>query len=433
MKRKIFKELCRWKESESRKPLVLLGARQVGKTWIMKDFGRQEYERVAYVNCDEEPRMKDLLALDYDLDRILLGLQAITGVKIEAGNTLVILDEIQEIPRGLHCLKYFYENAPQYHVMVAGSLLGGTLGRGENFPVGQVDLLHMYPMSFCEFLDAVGDESWNELLRSGDTRLIHGMGPKFIDLLRQYYFVGGMPEAVASYVSRKDLAEVRRVQSAILEAYRNDISKHTTARESMRIGQVLDSLPSQLAKENKKFVYGAIRKGARATDFELAIHWLMDAGIVYKVKRVREVRMPLKFYEDLSAFKLFLLDCGLLACMVEAPAGQMLLGGDVFVEFKGAFTEQFVLQQFKSLSLNPYYWSSEKTSAEIDFVIQKGERVIPVEVKAGENVRSKSLSQYIKDNEGLKGLRISMRGYMDQGWMENIPLYGIEPFLESHQ
>ena len=304
MKRKIFKELCRWKESESRKPLVLLGARQVGKTWIMKDFGRQEYERVAYVNCDEEPRMKDLLALDYDLDRILLGLQAITGVKIEAGNTLVILDEIQEIPRGLHCLKYFYENAPQYHVMVAGSLLGGTLGRGENFPVGQVDLLHMYPMSFCEFLDAVGDESWNELLRSGDTRLIHGMGPKFIDLLRQYYFVGGMPEAVASYVSRKDLAEVRRVQSAILEAYRNDISKHTTARESMRIGQVLDSLPSQLAKENKKFVYGAIRKGARATDFELAIQWLMDAGIVYKVKRVREVRMPLKFYEDLSAFKL---------------------------------------------------------------------------------------------------------------------------------
>ncbi len=397
----------------------------------MKDFGRQEYEQVAYVNCDGEPRMKELFALDYDLDRILLGLQAITGVKIEAGNTLVILDEIQEIPRGLHSLKYFYENAPQYHVMVAGSLLGVTLGRGESFPVGMVDLLHMYPMSFCEFLDAMGDESWNELLRFGDAQLVQQMGPKFIDLLRQYYFVGGMPEAVARYVAHKDLAEVRRVQSAILEAYRNDISKHTIPRESIRIGQVLDSLPSQLAKENKKFVYGAIRKGARAADFELAIQWLVNAGIVYKVKRVRESRMPLKFYEDLSAFKLFLLDCGLLACMIEAPAGQMLLGGDVFVEFKGAFTEQFVLQQFKSLSLHPYYWSSEKTPAEIDFVIQKGERVIPVEVKAEENVRSKSLSQYVKDNEGLKGLRISMRGYVDQGWMENIPLYGIEPFFED--
>ena len=386
---------------------------------------------MAYVNCDGEPRMKELFALDYDLDRILLGLQAITGVKIEAGNTLVILDEIQEIPRGLHSLKYFYENAPQYHVMVAGSLLGVTLGRGESFPVGMVDLLHMYPMSFCEFLDAMGDESWNELLRFGDAQLVQQMGPKFIDLLRQYYFVGGMPEAVARYVAHKDLAEVRRVQSAILEAYRNDISKHTIPRESIRIGQVLDSLPSQLAKENKKFVYGAIRKGARAADFELAIQWLVNAGIVYKVKRVRESRMPLKFYEDLSAFKLFLLDCGLLACMIEAPAGQMLLGGDVFVEFKGAFTEQFVLQQFKSLSLHPYYWSSEKTPAEIDFVIQKGERVIPVEVKAEENVRSKSLSQYVKDNEGLKGLRISMRGYVDQGWMENIPLYGIEPFFED--
>lgn len=431
MKRKIYRELCKWKESGSRKPLVLLGARQVGKTWIMKDFGRQEYEQVAYVNCDGEPRMKELFALDYDLDRILLGLQAITGVKIEAGNTLVILDEIQEIPRGLHSLKYFYENAPQYHVMVAGSLLGVTLGRGESFPVGMVDLLHMYPMSFCEFLDAMGDESWNELLRFGDAQLVQQMGPKFIDLLRQYYFVGGMPEAVARYVAHKDLAEVRRVQSAILEAYRNDISKHTIPRESIRIGQVLDSLPSQLAKENKKFVYGAIRKGARAADFELAIQWLVNAGIVYKVKRVRESRMPLKFYEDLSAFKLFLLDCGLLACMIEAPAGQMLLGGDVFVEFKGAFTEQFVLQQFKSLSLHPYYWSSEKTPAEIDFVIQKGERVIPVEVKAEENVRSKSLSQYVKDNEGLKGLRISMRGYVDQGWMENIPLYGIEPFFED--
>ena len=389
MKRKIYSQLCQWKESSMRKPLILLGARQVGKTWIMKHFGRQEYEKVAYVNCDAEPRMKDLLALDYDLDRILLGLQAITGVKIEAGNTLVILDEIQETPRGLHCLKYFYENAPQYHVMVAGSLLGVTLGRGESFPVGKVDLLRMYPMTFSEFLEALVGTSWNDLLASGDNALIEPMKPKLIDWLRQYYYVGGMPEVVSCFVAHKDLAEVRRIQSSILETYRNDISKHATARESIRIGQVLDSLPSQLAKENKKFIYGAIRKGARATDFELAIQWLMDAGIIYKVKRVREARMPLKFYEDLSSFKLYLLDCGLLACMAEAPAEQMLLGDNVFMEFKGAFTEQYVFQQLKALSLSPYYWSNEKTSAEIDFILQYGNRIVPVEVKAEENVRSK--------------------------------------------
>ena len=431
MKRKIYSQLCQWKESSMRKPLILLGARQVGKTWIMKHFGRQEYEKVAYVNCDAEPHMKDLLALDYDLDRILLGLQAITGVKIEAGNTLVILDEIQETPRGLHCLKYFYENAPQYHVMVAGSLLGVTLGRGESFPVGKVDLLRMYPMTFSEFLEALAGTSWNDLLASGDNALIEPMKPKLIDWLRQYYYVGGMPEVVSCFVAHKDLAEVRRIQSSILETYRNDISKHATARESIRIGQVLDSLPSQLAKENKKFIYGAIRKGARATDFELAIQWLMDAGIIYKVKRVREARMPLKFYEDLSSFKLYLLDCGLLACMAEAPAEQMLLGDNVFMEFKGAFTEQYVFQQLKALSLSPYYWSNEKTSAEIDFILQYGNRIVPVEVKAEENVRSKSLAQFVKDNTGLKGLRISMRGYVDQGWMENIPLYGLESFFQS--
>lgn len=431
MKRKIYSQLCQWKESSMRKPLILLGARQVGKTWIMKHFGRQEYEKVAYVNCDAEPRMKDLLALDYDLDRILLGLQAITGVKIEAGNTLVILDEIQETPRGLHCLKYFYENAPQYHVMVAGSLLGVTLGRGESFPVGKVDMLRMYPMTFSEFLEALVGTSWSDLLASGDNALIEPMKPKLIDWLRQYYYVGGMPEVVSCFVAHKDLAEVRRIQSSILETYRNDISKHATARESIRIGQVLDSLPSQLAKENKKFIYGAIRKGARATDFELAIQWLMDAGIIYKVKRVREARMPLKFYEDLSSFKLYLLDCGLLACMAEAPAEQMLLGDNVFMEFKGAFTEQYVFQQLKALSLSPYYWSNEKTSAEIDFILQYGNRIVPVEVKAEENVRSKSLAQFVKDNTGLKGLRISMRGYVDQGWMENIPLYGLESFFQS--
>lgn len=429
MYRSIYTQLLDWKKSIDRKPLILLGARQVGKTWIMKHFGQQEYTQVAYVNCDEEPRMKELFSLDYDLDRILLGIQAITGIKITPSETLLILDEIQETPRGLHCLKYFYENAPQYHVMVAGSLLGITLNTEGAFPVGKVNMLRMYPMTFEEFLEAMGETSWKQMLESGSWELISSMHPKFVEMLRQYYYVGGMPEAVAYYAAHKDLAGVRRIQSEILIAYRNDIAKHTTNHETIRIGQVLDSLPSQLVKENKKFVYGAIRKGARATDFELAIQWLMDAGIIHKVKRVREVRMPLKFYEDLSAFKLFLLDCGLLACMSEVPAQQILLGNDVFVEFKGAFTEQFVLQQLVAKQLVPYYWSNNKTPAEIDFVVQQDSRLIPIEVKAEQNVRAKSLAQFIKNNPNLKGLRVSMLGYVNQNWMENIPLYAIERYF----
>lgn len=412
-------------------PLILLGARQVGKTWIMQNFGKQEYEKVAYVNCDDEPEMQQLFAADYDIDRILLTLQAITGTKITPGDTLVILDEIQETPRGLHSLKYFQEKAPDYHVMVAGSLLGVTLGRGESFPVGKVDMLSMYPMDFEEFLTATGNESYVELLQTREWTMTNVLLPKLTELLRQYYYVGGMPGVVAKYIANADLAQVRKLQQAILEAYRRDISKHTTAAESTRIRQVLDSLPMQLVKENKKFIYGAIRKGARAKDFEMALQWLLDAGIVYKVNRIREPRMPLKFYEDADAFKLFLLDCGLLACMTDAPANQMLVGDNVFAEFKGAFTEQYVLQQLKAAQLSPYYWSNAKTPAEIDFVLQHAGRVIPVEVKAEKNVRSRSLAQFIKEHPELKGARFSMQGYTDQGWMENIPLVALSSWLQQ--
>ena len=290
MNRQIYNELKRWKTSQDRKPLVLLGARQVGKTWIMRHFGTHEYESVAYINCDDEPRAKELFTLDYDMDRILLSIQVITGVKVLPGKTLVIFDEIQELERGLHSLKYFYEKSPQYHVMVAGSLLGITLGRGESFPVGKVDMLHMYPMNFSEFLDAMGKTGLITLIHSKEWQVIELMRDKFEYLLRQYYYVGGMPKVVSKYVSNGDLAEVRKEQMAIVDAYRRDISKHTTNRESMRIGQVLDSLPSQLARENKKFVYGAVRKRARAADFELAIQWLVDAGIVLRVPRIREAR-----------------------------------------------------------------------------------------------------------------------------------------------
>ena len=395
MERKIIGQLKSWKENPERKPLILLGARQVGKTWVMKHFGQTEFQNVAYINCDVEPLAKELFAADYNIPRILLTLQAITGTNIEAGKTLIIFDELQEVERGLHSLKYFQENAPEYHVMAAG----------------EADLCN--------------------LLHQPDWKILKILSTKYIDLLRQYYYVGGMPEVVDHFVQHHDLQAVRNKQREILDAYRRDISKHTTPMESMRIGQVLQSLPSQQAKENKKFIYNVLKKGARAAEYELAIQWLMDAGLVHKVSRVKELQMPVEFYEDLSAFKLFLLDCGLLGCMTEAPASQMLVGDNVFKEFKGAFTEQFVLQQLVAQGFSPYYWSSAKTPAEIDFVLQTDQRVIPVEVKAEENVRARSMSEYIKSHPeySLKGLRISMLGYQDQDWMENIPLYGISKYF----
>ena len=427
MKRKAFKQLKTWKGSKDRKPLILLGARQVGKTWLMREFGKACYESVAYINCDAEPLAKKLLVDDYNIERILFAVQAISGVKPEPGKTLIIFDEIQEAPRGLHSLKYFQENAPKYHVMAAGSLLGITLHQGDSFPVGKVDMLSIHPMDYEEFLEANGEDALLQLHHQGDWKMIDAFAPKFIEQLRYHYFVGGMPEVVSHFIQNHDFAEVRRLQQNILEAYRNDISKHSSKTESVRIGQVLDSLPSQLAKENKKFFYGVIKQGARAKEYELAIQWLIDAGIIHKVSRVKEIQLPVKFYEDLSAFKLFLVDCGLFACMANAPAKQMLIGDNVFKEFKGSFTEQYVLQLLVAQDFTPYYWSNDTTPAEIDFVIQADDRVIPIEVKAEENVRARSMKTYIDNHPEarLKGLRISMKGYVDQGWMENVPLYGV--------
>lgn len=432
MKRQIYNELLAWKNRETRKPLIILGARQVGKTWIMRHFGEQEYSSVAYINCDDEPRAKYLFKTDYDMDRILLAIQVITGVKVEPGKTLVILDEIQEVERGLHSLKYFYEKLPQCHVMVAGSLLGITLGRGESFPVGKVDILNMYPLNFSEFLEAMGKSELNRIILAKEWKLIEMMKDVFENMLRQYYYVGGMPDVVSKYVAHGDLKEVRREQQAILEAYRRDISKHTVERESIRIGQVLASLPSQLAKENKKFFYGAIRKGARASDFELAIQWLVDAGIVHRVHRISEARKPLKFYASTEAFKLFFLDCGLLGCMTEASASDMLVDNKVFIEFKGALSEQFVAQELVSMGITPYYWTNDRTPAEIDFVVQHNDRIVPIEVKASTNVKSKSLAQFIKDNEGLKGLRLSLCQYKDQEWMVNVPIYALSAQMSQN-
>lgn len=425
MERSIYSSLKKWKESPTRKPLILQGARQVGKTYILKEFGAREYSEVVYINCDDNNDMQNMF-VDYDVDRIIRSLSAISGVSIKPSTTLLILDEIQEVERGLASLKYFCEKAPEYHVAVAGSLLGITLHEGTSFPVGKVDMLYMYPMDFEEFLLAMGKEQLVELLRSNSWTALTPLRGMLTELLRQYYFVGGMPEAVKTYVERGDIWEVRSIHSKIIDAYRNDMSKHVPKQQVQRINMVWNSIPSQLARDNKKFIYGALRKGARANDFEIAIQWLVDSGLVHKVHRISKPVVPLKFYEDMASFKLFLLDCGLLGALSETPPEQILIGDNVFEEYKGAFTENYVLQQLKSLSRTfVYYYSNDNSTLEIDFVVQHEAHVIPIEVKAEENLRAKSLRQFVTDNSGLHGVRFSMSDYREQDWLTNVPLWAV--------
>lgn len=425
MERSIYSSLKKWKESPTRKPLILQGARQVGKTYILKKFGAREYSEVVYINCDDNNDMQNMF-VDYDVDRIIRSLSAISGVSIKPSTTLLILDEIQEVERGLASLKYFCEKAPEYHVAVAGSLLGITLHEGTSFPVGKVDMLYMYPMDFEEFLLAMGKEQLVELLRSNSWAALTPLRGMLTELLRQYYFVGGMPEAVKTYVERGDIWEVRSIHSKIIDAYRNDMSKHVPKQQVQRINMVWNSIPSQLARDNKKFIYGALRKGARANDFEIAIQWLVDSGLVHKVHRISKPVVPLKFYEDMASFKLFLLDCGLLGALSETPPEHILIGNNVFEEYKGAFTENYVLQQLKSLPRTfVYYYSNENSTLEIDFVVQHEAHVIPIEVKAEENLRAKSLRQFVTDNSGLHGVRFSMSDYREQDWLTNVPLWAV--------
>lgn len=425
MERSIYSSLKKWKESPTRKPLILQGARQVGKTYILKEFGAREYSEVVYINCDDNNDMQNMF-VDYDVDRIIRSMSAISGISIKPSTTLLILDEIQEVERGLASLKYFCEKAPEYHVAVAGSLLGITLHEGTSFPVGKVDLLYMYPMDFEEFLLAMGKEQLVELLRSNSWAALTPLRGMLTELLRQYYFVGGMPEAVKAYVERGDIWEVRSIHSKIIDAYRNDMSKHAPKQQVQRINMVWNSIPSQLARDNKKFIYVALRKGARANDFEIAIQWLVDSGLVHKVHRISKPVVPLKFYEDIASFKLFLLDCGLLGALSETPPEQILIGDNVFEEYKGAFTENYVLQQLKSLpSTFVYYYSNDNSTLEIDFVVQHEAHVIPIEVKAEENLRAKSLRQFVTDNSGLHGMRFSMSDYREQDWLTNVPLWAV--------
>lgn len=431
MERYIYHQLLEWKTSAARKPLILQGARQVGKTYILKEFGKREYRNLVYINCDNNEDMREMFT-DYDIPRIIRGLSAISHQNIRPGDTLIFLDEIQEVERGLAVLKYFCENAPEYHVVVAGSLLGITLHEGTSFPVGKVDMLYLYPMDFEEFLLAMNERRLVDIMNDKDWKTLSALSSHSEELLRQYYFTGGMPEAVARYVETQDIWAVRSVQERIIEAYRNDISKHAPTNQVQRINMVWNSIPSQLARDNKKFIYGALKKGARANDFELAIQWLVDAGLVYKIPRVSKAGIPLKFYEDLSAFKLFLLDCGLLGALSQTPPRQMLIGNNIFEEYKGAFSENYVLQQLRVVPHTyVYYYSNDNSTMEIDFVVQYEDKVIPVEVKAEENLKSKSLHQYVTDNPGLHGLRFSMSPYREQDWLTNVPLYAAKAGIKG--
>lgn len=402
----------------------------MGKTYILKEFGSRHYENVAYLNCDNNPDVEHLFD-DYNIPRILRAISALTGQPIVEGKTLIILDEVQEAKRGLSALKYFCEEAPGYHIVVAGSLLGITLHPGVSFPVGKVDLLSMRPMSFREFLLAKDNQPLVELLESKDWEALTTIHSRLVELLREYYFVGGMPEAVQRYMATNDVWEVRKVQKEILTSYRDDISKHAPLQEAIRIGQVWRSIPSQLARENKKFIYSSIRQGARAKEFEVAIQWLIDSGLVYKVNRVNRPTLPLSFYEDINVFKLYMLDCGLLGALSDTPPSQMLIGNNVFQEYKGAFTENFVLCELQMLHEGKIsYYTNANSTLEVDFLIQREDTILPIEVKAETNLKSKSLRQFISDNPTLKGLRFSMSPYRIQDWMTNVPLYAVRPFLQ---
>lgn len=427
MYRIAIEKLYRWKESRRRKPLIIQGARQVGKTWLMKEFGRSDYRDMVYINFDSNSRMAELFASDLNTDRLIMGIELYAGKKIDPDSTLLIFDEVQEVPRALSSLKYFYENAPQYHIICAGSLLGIALHEGTSFPVGKVDFLELYPLSFREFLMAVTGTQFAKLLDSQDYKMITSFKQIYIEALKQYYFIGGMPEAVENFTEERDFYEVREVQKRILEAYEQDFSKHAPLEIVPKIRMVWNSIPSQLAKENKKFLYGLVREGGRAKEYETAIMWLCDCGLVYKIERVKGGGIPLKAYVDQKAFKLFVVDVGLLGCMTGLSPKILLDGNDLFTEFKGALTEQYVCQQLKTLeNLSIYYYTNDRGSCEVDFVVDTGERTVPVEVKAEVNLKAKSLKTYYEKYQPEISIRTSMADYRPEEWLMNLPLYAIE-------
>lgn len=430
MRRIAMQELMSWKNKKNRKPLIIKGARQVGKTWLMKEFGKNEYQQTVYINFESTKTLTTLFDQDFDIPRIISALQIISGIRIEPDNTLIIFDEIQEVPGAITSLKYFYEDTPQYHIVAAGSLLGVALHQHTSFPVGKVEFLDLYPLCFKEFLMAQDQQALADLLEQRDWILIKSFKEKFIRFLRFYYYIGGMPEAVLSYREQNDFNEVRAIQKRILAAYEQDFSKHAPADIVPRIRMLWNAIPAQLAKENRKFIYGAVKQGSRAKDFELALAWLIDCGLVHKICRVSKPAIPLKAYEDYSVFKLFINDVGLLAAMGDIDVRTLIEGNTIFEEFKGALTEQYVLQQLVTLpELAIYYWSAEKSSGEVDFLVQHAGKVIPIEVKAEENLQAKSLKSFYARYSPDLTIRTSMSDYRKEEWLLNLPLYAITELI----
>ena len=417
----------------NRKPMIIRGARQVGKTWLMKEFGRSCYEKCAYISMDENEVMQGVFRDAFDIKRIIALLEIEAGFKFDPENTLIIFDEIQEIPRALKSLKYFYENAPEYHIMAAGSLLGVALHEGTSFPVGKVDFCDLYPLDFQEFLVACGETQLASLLDQSDYQMIESFKNKYIDYLKHYYFIGGMPEAVTAYIKTADLKKVRSVQRKLLAAYENDFSKHAPLEIVTRIKMIWNSIPTQLARENKKFLYGLVREGARAREYEIAITWLADCGLIHIVNRVKKPDYPLRAYQDFRAFKIFLLDIGLLGAMSGLAARIILQGNRLFEEFKGALTEQYVYQQMKVVpETDIFYWSSDTATSEIDFLIQQEDAITPIEVKAEENLHAKSLRSFCNKYGIRPGVRTSMSDYRQQEWVTNVPLYCIGSYTKHN-
>ena len=426
MYRKAMEKLIQWKEDIDRKPLILNGARQVGKTWILKEFGDKYYAKTAYINMDNNQRMKELFE-DFDTERLIQGFKAETQVDIEPENTLIILDEIQEVPTAITSLKYFCENAREYHIAVAGSLLGVSTHKGVSFPVGKVNFLNLYPLNFEEYLLAIGKESLAELLKKTDMDMIKVFSNQYKSFLKEYYYIGGMPEVVNSYVKYKDYNRVRKIQYEILMAYEKDFSKHVPEKELPKVIQIWNNFNTQLARENKKFIYGALKPSARAAEYEDAINWLVDSGLMYKINRVNSCKIPLEGYIDYSAFKLYFIDVGLLAAKNDLNIQTILEGNKIFTEYKGSLTEQYVLGEIKSNYNIPInYWSNDAGQAEVDFVIQCENKVIPIEVKAEENLQAKSLKVLVEKYKTEYNVRTAMTDYKKDNWLTNIPLYCIE-------
>ncbi len=426
MYRAAIEQLISWKVKKQRKPLIIRGARQVGKTWLMKEFGAANYADVVYINFDNNDRMKILFEGSLEIERLITGLELYAGHKIDPDNTLLIFDEVQEVPRALTSLKYFNEDAPQYQIICAGSLLGVALHRGTSFPVGKVEFLDLFPLSFFEFVIAMGKRQYVELLQKAEFEMALTFKQDYADLLKYYYYVGGMPEAVLRFSESKDFNEVREIQQRILFAYEQDFSKHAPNDVVPRIRMLWKSIPAQLAKENKKFLFGLIKEGARAKEYELALLWLADCGLVHKVHRITTPAIPLNAYEDPKAFKLFFVDIGLLSCMVRLRQDVLLDGNELFREFKGALTEQYVFQQLKTLGgVQTYYWTSESSNAEVDFVIDTGKRILPIEVKAEVNLQAKSLKIYHAKFSPELSIRTSMADYKKDEWLLNLPLWAI--------